>query len=166
MNNDRIPDALLLMRHYYDSGVTRSYRFRKEQLQQLKRAMGKYEQELHEALQTDLKKSPEESWVTETGFVLSEINASLKSLRTWMEPERVSTNLVNLPSSSYVLREPLGVALIIAPWNYPLQLLFAPLVGAMAAGNCIVLKPSENAPATSAVMQKLIEETFPKEYIM
>lgn len=166
MNHDRLTDALLLMRHYFDSGVTRPYKFRKEQLLHLKRALLKYEQALHNALYTDLKKSPEESWVTETGFLLSELHAALKGLRTWMEPERVGTNLVNLPSSSYILREPLGTVLIMAPWNYPLQLLLTPLVGAMAAGNCIVLKPSEFAPATSAVMKQLIEETFPKEYIL
>ena len=166
MNHDRLTDALLLMRHYYDSGVTRSYRFRKEQLQHLKRALFKYEQALHDALYTDLKKSPEESWVTETGFLLSEINVALKGLHNWMEPQRVGTNLVNLPSSSYIMHEPLGVVLIMAPWNYPLQLSLTPLVGAIAAGNCIVLKPSEFAPATSAVMKQLIEETFPKEYIL
>lgn len=166
MNHERLTDALLRMRHYYDSGVTRSFQFRKEQLQHLKRALLKHEQALHEALHADLKKSPEESWVTETGFLLSEINAALKHLRSWMESERVGTNLVNLPSSSYVLREPLGVVLIVAPWNYPLQLLLAPLVGAIAAGNCIVLKPSEVAPATAAVMKQLVEETFPKEYIL
>ncbi len=166
MSTERLTDALLLMRHYYDSGVTRPYRFRKEQLLHLKKALLKYEKALHEALYVDLKKSPEESWVTETGFLLSEIHAALKGLSTWMEPERVGTNLVNLPASSYVLREPLGVVLITAPWNYPLQLLLTPLVGAMAAGNCIVLKPSEFAPATSDVMKQLIEETFPKEYIL
>jgi aldehyde dehydrogenase (NAD+) len=166
MNHDRLTDALLLMRHYYDSGVTRPYRFRKEQLLHLKRALLKYENALHDALYDDLKKSPEESWVTETGFLLSEIRAALKGLQTWMEPEPVGTNLVNLPSSSYIQREPLGIVLIIAPWNYPLQLLLAPLVGAIAAGNCMVLKPSEFAPATSAVMKQLIEETFPREYIL
>lgn len=166
MNNERLIDALLLMRHYYDSGVTRSHRFRKEQLLHLKRALGKYEQALHNALYADLKKSPEESWVTEIGLLQSEISVALKGLHTWMEPERVGTNLVNLPSSSYIMREPLGVVLIIAPWNYPLNLLFVPMIGAIAAGNCMVLKPSEFAPATSAVMKQLIEETFPKEYIL
>lgn len=166
MNHDRLTDALLLMRHYYDSGVTRPYKFRKEQLLHLKRALLKYEKALHEALYADLKKSPEESWVTETGFLLSEIHATLKGLHSWMEPENVGTNLVNLPSSSYIQREPLGIVLIIAPWNYPLQLLLTPLVGAIAAGNCMVLKPSEFAPATSAVMKQLILETFPREYIL
>src|SRR5215471_13728863 len=83
-----------------------------------------------------------------------------------MKPRRAGTNLLNFPSSSFVLYEPLGVVLIIGPWNYPLQLLFTPLVGAIAAGNCAVLKPSEFAPATSAIMKKIIEETFPVDYVL
>jgi len=118
-----------------------------------------------EALYKDLKKSPEESWVTETGFLLSEISNALKHLSSWMQPEKVGTNLLNLPSKSYVITEPLGVVLIISPWNYPLQLLFTPLAGAIAAGNCVVLKPSEFAPATSAVMKQIIDAIFEKEYI-
>lgn len=159
-------EHLLQMRRYYDTGITRSYAFRKEQLIKFRHAVNKYEKPLHEALYADLKKSPEECWVTETGFLISEINATLKGLKRWMQPELVSTNLVNFPSSSYVMKEPLGVALIIGPWNYPLQLLFTPLVGAMAAGNCVVLKASEFAPATGAVMKTLIEETFAREYIL
>lgn len=166
MMNNSLLNHLSLMRQFFESGITRSYQFRKEQLQKLKQAILSCEQELHDALFTDLKKSAEEAWVTETGFLLSEINNALKNLRRWMEPERTATNLVNLPSSSYVLKEPLGVVLIIAPWNYPLQLLFTPLVGAMAAGNCVVLKPSEFAPATSAIMKKIIEENFSKEYLL
>ncbi|MBK5270160.1 MAG: aldehyde dehydrogenase family protein, partial [Bacteroidia bacterium] len=119
---------LEMMRSFFETGSTKTYSFRKEQLQKLKKGLLAHEQEMHEALHSDLKKSPEESWVTETGFLLSEINATLKNLRRWMQSERKSTNLVNLPSSSYVLHEPLGVVLIIGPWNYPLQLLFTPLV--------------------------------------
>lgn len=159
------PD-LTALRQYFNSGVTRSYQFRKEQLQKLKQAVLDHEQELYDALFTDLKKSPEETWVTETGFLLSEINNAIKNLRRWMQPERTATNLLNLPSSSYVMREPLGTVLIIGPWNYPFQLLFTPLAGAMAAGNCVVLKPSEFAPATAAIMKKIIEENFSPEYIL
>ena len=104
-----------------------------------------------------LKKSPEESWVTETGFFLSEVSNAINNLDQWMKPKTVGTNLLNLPSKSYVMTEPLGVVLIISPWNYPLQLLFTPLAGAIAAGNCVVLKPSEFAPATAAVMKKIID---------
>ncbi len=128
--------------------------------------MLQHEQDLYAALHSDLKKSPEESWVTETGLVIAELNAAIKNLHHWMEPEHARTNLLNMPSGSRVLKEPLGVVLIIGPWNYPVQLLFNPLVGAIAAGNCVVLKPSEFAPATDAVMKKIIEDVFPKEYIL
>jgi aldehyde dehydrogenase (NAD+) len=154
------------IRDYYYTGSTKSYEFRKAQLEKLKRAIVKYEKDLFEALHRDLKKSPEESWVTENGLVIAEINMALKSLRSWMQPERTGTNIVNLPSSSWVLREPLGVVLIIGPWNYPFQLLINPLVGAIAAGNCVVLKPSEFAPATELVMKRIVEECFSKEYVL
>jgi aldehyde dehydrogenase (NAD+) len=158
-------NQLLAMRQYFESGATKTYGFRKAQLQQLKTALLKYEAAFHTALYTDLKKSPEECWVTETGFLLSEINATLKNLKAWMADDLVATNLLNVPSKSVVMKEPLGVVLIIGPWNYPLQLLFTPLVGAIASGNCCVLKASEFAPATGAVMQQLIAETFDPEYI-
>lgn len=158
-------EDLTVMRNYFTSGAAKTYAFRKEQLNKLKQAVLKYETEFHDALYSDLKKSPEESWVTETGFLIAEISNSIRHLRSWMEPESARTNLLNLPSKSFVMKEPLGVVLIIGPWNYPLQLLFTPLVGAIAAGNCVVLKPSEFAPATAAVMKKVIEETFEKRYI-
>jgi aldehyde dehydrogenase (NAD+) len=157
---------LKVIRQYFDSGITRSHAFRKEQLQKLKRAILSHEQELYDALYADLKKSPEECWVTELGMVLSELDYIVKNLRRWMEPERVATNLLNLPSGSKVMKEPLGVVLIIGPWNYPFQLLINPLLGAIAAGNCVVLKPSEFAPATAAVMKKIIEENYSPDYIL
>ncbi len=154
------------MRRYYNSGNTKPYAFRKQQLIKLRDAIKKYEKPLHEALYSDLKKSPEECWVTETGFLLSEINNTIKHLKRWMQPDLVQTNLLNIPSKSFVMKEPLGIVLIIGPWNYPLQLLFTPMVGAIAAGNCVVLKASEFSTATTAVMKKLIEETFAPEFIL
>ncbi len=159
-------NQLLAMRQYFDSGATKPYAFRKEQLKKLRTALLHFEKAFHEALYKDLKKSPEECWVTETGFLLSEINATISNLKKWMQPDLVSTNLLNMPSSSFILQEPLGTVLIIGPWNYPLQLLFTPLVGAIAAGNCCVLKASEFAPATAAVMKELIDTTFDKAYIL
>lgn len=158
--------SLEKMRQYFNSGATKPYAFRREQLKKLKAAILKYEEELYSALHADLKKSKEESWVTELGFVVAEINAALRNLRSWMRPDRVGTNLVNLPSSSRVMKEPLGVVLVIGPWNYPFMLLINPVVGAIAAGNCMVLKPSEFAPATDAVMKKIFVETFSPEYIL
>jgi aldehyde dehydrogenase (NAD+) len=158
-------DSLIQMRSYFNSGATRSYAFRKAQLKKLRTAVKSHEQQLHEALYADLKKSPEESWVTETGFLLSGINHTLKHLKSWMQEEKVSTNLLNMPSKSFVVQEPLGVVLVISPWNYPFQLLLTPLVGAMAAGNCVMLKASEFAPATAAVMKRMIEANFDGNYI-
>ena len=158
--------SLQKLRNYYNSGNTRDYNFRKAQLKKLKVSILNHEQDLYDALYADLKKSPEETWVTETGLVISELNAAIRNLYQWMQPEPVETNLLNLPSTSKILREPLGVVLIIGPWNYPFQLLINPLVGAIAAGNCVVLKPSEFASATDVIMKKIIEEVFPPEYIL
>lgn len=158
--------SLEKMRQYFNSGATKSYQFRKEQLKKLKSSILKHEYDLYDALYADLKKSPEETWVTETGLVISELNAAIKNLYQWMQPEHVETNLLNLPSTSKVIKEPLGVVLIIGPWNYPFQLLINPLIGAIAAGNCVVLKPSEFATATDVVMKKIIEDVFLPEYIL
>lgn len=158
------PD-LQKMQDYFTSRVTYNYEFRSQQLQKLKEALYKYEQEIYAALYSDLKKNPEECWVTEIGFTISEISYALKKLRRWMRPKKVGTNLLNFPGKSYIVHEPLGVTLIIGPWNYPLQLILVPLVGAIAAGNCAVLKPSEFAPATSALLKKIIEEIFDPRYV-
>ena len=162
----KILSALQSQRAYFNSGATKTYVFRKAQLEKLKAAVLSHEKEIAEALYKDLKKNPEECWVTETGFLIAEINHTIKHLKKWMQPKSVGTNFLNLPGRSFIYKEPLGVVLIIGPWNYPLQLLLNPLVGAMAAGNCAVLKASEFAPATAAVMKKMIEENFNPEYIL
>jgi aldehyde dehydrogenase (NAD+) len=159
-------EQLEKMRTYFESGATQSYTFRKEQLQKLKAAVITHEDEIYTALHKDLRKSKEESYVTENGFFLAEINNAIKKLNGWMKPQGVGTNLLNFPSKSFIISEPLGVVLIISPWNYPFQLLMTPLIGAIAAGNCVVMKPSELAPATEAVMKKIIENTFEKKYIL
>lgn len=162
---DNLTAQLQKTRAYFDSGATKSYEFRKQQLLRLRAAVLQHETELLQAFKTDLKRNQEESWVTEIGFVLAEIKHTLKHLKSWMKPQKVATNLLNLPSKSFVYKEPLGVVLIIGPWNYPFQLLFTPLIGAIAAGNCAVLKPSEFAPATEAVMKKIFEQNFSPDYI-
>jgi NAD-dependent aldehyde dehydrogenases len=163
--NDTLPNHPDRLRSYFNSGATLTYEFRKKQLLLLRSAVLKHEHEIYSALYSDLKKNKEESWVTEIGFLIAEINHTLKHLKQWMKRKKVPTNLLNLPSKSYIYKDPLGVVLIIGPWNYPLQLLFTPLVGAIAAGNCVVLKPSEFAPATAAIMEKIISETFSQDYI-
>ncbi|NCI47772.1 aldehyde dehydrogenase [Sediminibacterium soli] len=153
------------IKKYHQSGVTTPYAFRRQQLLALKHAVIAYENAIYDALYTDLKKSREECWVTENGFLLTEIDHALNRLSDWMRPEKVSTNLLNFPSGSYIHKEPAGVVLIIGPWNYPFQLLLAPLVGAIAAGNCAVIKPSEFAPATAAVIRQLTASVFPEAYV-
>lgn len=159
------PSQLTSMRLYYDSGATKPYAFRKRQLEIFRDAVMAHEQEIYAALYTDLKKSPEECWVTENGFLLAEINHAIKNLEGWMQPVKVKTNLANLPSKSYIYAEPLGMVLIISPWNYPFQLLLAPMVGAIAAGNCVVLKSSEFAPATAGLLHKIITGCFDEKYV-
>lgn len=154
------------LKAYFATGATKNYAFRRTALEKLRQAISLHEENLLQALYADLKKNREESWVTELGFVQAEIRHTLKHLRRWMKPEKAGTNLLNLPGRSYVYHEPLGIVLIIGPWNYPLQLLLTPLAGAIAAGNCAVLKPSELAPATAAVMKQIVAETFPENYIL
>lgn len=162
---DSLSQQLQNLRIYFNTGATKPYEFRKQKLETLRKSILQYEKELLKVLHDDLKKNPEESWVTEIGFVLAEIRHALKHLQRWMKPEKVSTNLLNFPAESKIYKEPLGVVFIIGPWNYPFQLLFTPLVGAIAAGNCIVLKPSETAPESTAVMKTIIDQTFSNEYI-
>lgn len=159
-------NKLKAQRVFFETGITKEYDFRQQQLQKMQAVVQKYELEIFEALHTDLKKSPEECWITENGFFLSELKNAIKKLSSWMKPQKVRTNLANLPSKSLIITEPLGVVLIISPWNYPFQLLFTPLIGAMAAGNCVVLKSSEFAQATSAIMKKMLAEIFNEQYIL
>ncbi len=153
------------LRIFYNSGTTHSYDFRKKQLEAFLKSIIKYDNEINEALFADLKKSKEETWATETGLLIGEIKNAIKNLHKWIKPKKISAGLVTFPSSGKIYRDPMGVVLIIAPWNYPLQLLLIPLTGAIAGGNCAVLKPSELAPATEKIIIKIIGETFPENYI-
>lgn len=152
-------------RRFFTSGATKSLSFRIEQLKRLKQAIKDNEENIYKALWLDLHKSKEESYLTEVSIVLQEIDSHIQNLKKWMKPQRVPTPLHLLPSSSTKIYEPLGVALIIAPWNYPFQLLFNPLIGAISAGNCVVLKPSPYAANISQLMEKIISKTFNQEYI-
>ncbi|HEV2478789.1 MAG TPA: aldehyde dehydrogenase [Puia sp.] len=158
-------NELQAQRHFFHSGATRPYAWRREQLQRLHDLVAASETAIHQALYADLKKGREEAYATETGLVLAEIRHTLKHLGKWMRPKRVRTNLLNLPASSVIYPDPLGVVLVIAPWNYPLQLSLVPLAAAIAAGNTVVLKPSEMAPATAALLERLLTENFPKELV-
>ena len=152
-------------RAYYDSGQTRNAAFRKEMLVKLKEAIRVHEGEITEALRKDLGKNPFESYVTEIGFVLSSISYIVKHLEQWMEPETVKTPVHLQPAKSYIVREPYGSVLIISPFNYPFQLVMEPLVGAIAGGNCAIVKPSETAVHTAQIVKKILTETFSSDYI-
>ncbi|HEX5789797.1 MAG TPA: aldehyde dehydrogenase family protein, partial [Luteolibacter sp.] len=152
-------------RAYFQSGATRSPAFRRAQLEILIASLEAHEADLQAALHADLGKSPHEAHASEIGFVLGGIRHAIRHLPSWMNPQRRKSPLIAWPAASKVRREPFGVALIIGPWNYPLQLLFSPLVGAIAAGNCVVLKPSELAPHTAAVIERMIRSAYPAQYI-
>lgn len=152
-------------RAFFQSGATRPLDFRRAQLRRLGDALAAHEAALLAALQADLRKSAQEAWASEIGFVLSDLRHALRRLPAWMTPQRRRTPLLAWPARGFLQPEPYGVALIIGPWNYPLQLLLSPLVGAMAAGNCAVLKPSEFAPHTAAALARLVSEGFAPEYL-
>jgi aldehyde dehydrogenase (NAD+) len=135
-------------------------RERKAKLKKLKATIVANEAEILEALKKDLRKNSFEAAVFEVFFIYAEIDFAIKNLSVWMSPQTVPANLLNLTTKCSIHYEPKGLCLIIAPWNYPFQLLMSPLVSAIAAGNCCILKPSELAPATSSVIAKLIKETF------
>lgn len=141
------------------------YTFRKQQLQKLKNLLKDNETAIYQALKADLNKSKHETFTTELGFLLTEIDYTLKHLRGWMEPIKVSAPITHKGSKNYIMKEPYGVCLIIAPWNYPLQLALAPAIGALAAGNCAIIKPSEYARETSALITKLIVENFDPSFL-
>lgn len=150
---------------FFATNQTKSVKFRLKQLRILKDAIVKYQTKIEEALWKDLHKSPEEAYLTEISLVNSEIDNHIKHLKNWTRTARVATPLHVLPSSSRVVYEPLGVALIVAPWNYPFQLLINPLVGVISSGCCGVLKPSPSAPNTAKVVEEMIADSFAPEYI-
>jgi aldehyde dehydrogenase (NAD+) len=152
-------------RNYFNTGATRALDFRMEKLSILKKSIQKNEKQIAEALWSDLHKSEFEAYETEIGIILDEINYVMKHLKAWSKTKKVRTPLTHFLSSSYIYSEPYGVSLIISPWNYPFQLLIAPLIGAIAAGNCAMLKPSENSPKTTEVIIKIIEESFTEEFV-
>ena len=160
-----VSQIVLRQREYFLTNETRSIDFRLKQLKKLKQAVEKYSDDIYEALWKDLHKCKEEAFLTELSIVINEINDHIKHLKKWAKPKKVKTPLYLMPSKSYVMYEPFGLALIIAPWNYPFHLMFAPLVGAISSGCCAVLKPSPYSQYTSEVMQMIIDDTFDKEYI-
>ena len=163
---EQVELAVKHQRLFFNSHQTKDIDFRISQLKTLRKAILTYEDRLYEALWKDLHKSKFEAYATEIGLVLTEIGKHIRHLRKWAKPERVCTNqMIHFWSISRIYKEPYGMVLIIAPWNYPFQLLINPLVGAISAGNCVVLKASEYTPHTAEVMGMMIREFFPPEYI-
>ena len=162
---ERIAAVLRAQHAFFKSGATRPYAFRRQQLLKLKAAIGRLEPEIFAALKKDLHKSDFECLGTEVGPVYNEIRHTLSNLRDWMRPRSQPTPLMFLPSSSKVYRDPLGTVLTIGPWNYPFFLIITSLVSSIAGGNTTVMKPSDMAPATAEVIDKLIKETFPEEFV-
>lgn len=158
-------DMISSMRSYFQEGITRALPVRLRYLEALEQEIRRREGEVLGALRQDLGKSDFEGYATEVGMVLEEIAYMRKHLKSWARPRSVWPALAQLPGRAYIRYEPRGVVLILSPWNYPFQLLMLPLVGALAAGNVVVLKPSEFAPATAAVVEKIIKDTFPPEYV-
>lgn len=152
-------------RDFFRAGVSRNIVFRKQALRKLKKVIKAYEKDVFAALQADLGKSEAEAYATEIGMVYSELTYMIKHLDGLSRPKHIATPLQNFKGVSRIYREPYGVVLIIAPWNYPFQLAMVPLIGALAAGNCAVVKPSAYAPETSAVIGKIIEKTFGSNYV-
>ncbi|MEA5571814.1 aldehyde dehydrogenase [Calothrix sp. UHCC 0171] len=160
-----ISDVLREQRQYFRAGATKSVDFRIAQLQALKQVVIEHESEILEALKADLNKPEFEAYTSEFSFVIQEINYALKNIKNWAKTKKVSIPLILSPASAQMIPEPLGVVLIIGPWNYPFQLSLLPLIGAIASGNCAVIKPSEFAPHTSHLVAEIISKNFPQEYI-
>lgn len=162
---DTIVQLIATQRAFFATHQTKNIDFRLTQLRKLKQTIFQNQEKIEQALWEDLHKSPEEAYLTEISIVTSEIDNHIKRLKKWARPKKVSTPLHLQPSSSKIIYEPLGVALIVAPWNYPFQLLFNPLVGSISAGGCAILKPSPDAPNIAKVMENIITETFDSNYI-
>ncbi|MRG86499.1 aldehyde dehydrogenase [Salinibacillus xinjiangensis] len=160
-----IHELVSRQKNMYQGSKTLTYTFRKHQLEKLRKMFERYEKDMYRALKQDLNKSEYESFVTELGFLYTELSEAMKNLGDWMRPQKVKTPLSHKGSKSFIYKEPYGVILIIGPWNYPLHLTLAPLIGAIAAGNCVVIKPSEHTPTVSSLLAKMITETFDANFV-
>jgi aldehyde dehydrogenase (NAD+) len=160
-----IPFLLNSQKAFFMTGQTKDVEFRRAQLNTLQSVIGVNQDKILDALKQDLSKSAYEGYLTEVGIARDEIRFAKKHLANWAKPRRVRTHLFQFPAKSYIYPEPYGVALIISPWNYPFQLVIAPLVGSIAAGNCSVLKPSEYAPCTARILSEIIGNNFDRRYI-
>ncbi|MBU3819204.1 MAG: aldehyde dehydrogenase [Candidatus Faecalibacterium intestinavium] len=160
-----IESILRMQRQFFDSRQTFDIDTRLQGLRRLREAILAHEEEINAALKEDLGKSASESYMCETGMTLAELSDQIRHLRRRARPRRRMSNLANFPSSARAVFEPYGVVLVMSPWNYPFMLCMEPVIGAIAAGNCCVVKPSAYSPATSAVIRTILSEVFPPEYV-
>ncbi len=160
-----IKELVIKQRNFFQTHQTIDVNFRIFYLKKLRDAIYAHESEIHSALKKDLGKSEVESFMCEVGMTLSELTYQIKHIRKWSKPHRHSTGPVHFPAKSFTIAEPYGCVLVMAPWNYPFLLCMGPMIGAVAAGNCCVVKPSAYSPATSAIIKKMIDEVFPPEYV-
>lgn len=163
--NKKINSIILEHKKFFKTGITKNVDFRKKQLIRLKDAIVKNKDIIMDALYKDLRKSEFEAYLTEIGILVENIKFTLKNIDSWAKVKKVKTPLTQFGAKSYIYKEPYGTVLIIGPFNYPFQLLFEPLIGAIAAGNCTILKPSEHTPNVSEVVEKIINENFDERYI-
>ncbi|HZJ74444.1 MAG TPA: aldehyde dehydrogenase [Perlabentimonas sp.] len=161
----KIQELHTKQQQFFSSNATKSVSFRIEQLKKFKRIVQENESDLYSAILDDFGKSEFETYASELSLLYHEINIFIKNIRRWSRRKKVSTGLANFPARSYIIPEPLGVTLVIGAWNYPYQLSFLPAVTSMAAGNTVIIKPSELPPKTSAVMAKIINSNFSPSYI-
>lgn len=159
---DRIIEV---QRNYFKTGATLGYDFRINQLKRLREIIRKYEPEILDAFLKDYNKSAFDVISTEIGYALTELNHLIRRLKKLMKPKRVKTSIINRPSKGYIVPEPYGVTLVVAPWNYPFHLSIVPLAAAMAAGNTVVLKLSTNTSAISELLHQILMQYFPEDYI-
>lgn len=160
-----IKDTLHSQQTFFQSQQTKDTSFRKDVLIKLKKELLSKETEIINALNKDFKKSEFESVMSETSIVLAELSHTIKKINKWAKPQSVMPSMLNFPSRDHIYKQPFGQVLIIAPWNYPFQLVLTPLIGAIAAGNTVVLKPSELTPHTSAIIATIIKNVFSPEHV-
>jgi aldehyde dehydrogenase (NAD+) len=165
MNSSMITDLKMAHFQFFKAHKKQSLKVRIDHLKKLKKVLNEKEQDIFNALDRDLKKPVFESFTSELLMVQKEIDAFIKNLKEWAAPKRVSGSLLNFPSQDFLLSEPYGTVLMISPWNYPFQLVMVPLVGAVGAGNTVVLKPSESAPHTSKVLIDILSAVFPNDWV-
>ena len=150
---------------FFESGKSRDINFIKRKLQQLKNSILKNEEDIYSALYKDLKKSKFEAYISEIGILISEIDLVIKNIDKWSKPKKIRSSMLNFPSNDFIISEPYGCTLVIAPWNYPFQLAVSPIISAIASGNTVVLKPSEITKHTGEIIKTLLSDIFEENHL-